>query len=190
MASKASKFDLLLPRLCRDGAGIVFAAGNYCRVSGSIEKPLQAMRLQGGSIGVHASDATRDYASTLCNLPLQSATKANEARVYGADNGKRGKQAEHAADAVTCKFCLARLIASGIITADAVAARSDVSAESRAYAIEYGRVSASDALQAMADRAKAAADALAKGTAKAAREKAKAEKGTAAAKASTACRGC
>lgn len=171
-------FDILLPRLNRAEAGDVFVAGSYVRRSGVVPPALQAARLQGGSIGVHAAAAGASH--SLCGCALTSETKAAAAREYAACKaaGKAGSALTRVAEAVTCKFCQARLIAAGVLAADAPHVHS--------YAADYGtRGDVSEQLAAIDARAKAAADAVAKAAAKAAAAARKAAKAAAAADAGT-----
>jgi hypothetical protein len=136
-------FDILLPRLNRAEAGVVFAAGNYVRRTGVVPAKLQAARLPGGSIGVHAAAA--DGSESLCGLSLVSPSKTNEAAVHYSGTAAK------AAESVTCKFCAARLIAAGVIGADSLP--SSMPAASREYARDYGSRTAEAELAAIEQRA-------------------------------------
>jgi hypothetical protein len=51
----ARSFDVLLPRLNRAGAGDTFEAGSCVRRQGTVPTQLQAVRLTGSPLGVHAA---------------------------------------------------------------------------------------------------------------------------------------
>jgi hypothetical protein len=108
---------VLRTRNKRANAGEVLTDGSYIRRSGTLPTYMQAARLQGGSIGVHAAEIGASH--SLCACALVSPSKANEATQYGIDAPrKRGE----AAAKVTYKFCATRLVNAGVLTADNICA--------------------------------------------------------------------
>src|SRR5262249_44927280 len=166
----ARSYDLLMPRRLTAGAGVPLGSEPFNRRSGIVPTLLQAVRLPGGSIGVHA--AAIDAEASLCNCTLTSATKDNAPLVMAAHAPRKTRPAHKA---VTCKFCLARLLQAGVIAEADIAA--SCKAEWRAYAIDYatrGTAEAQlEALQAQQAAERQAAEAAA---AKAAKAAAKAER--------------
>ena len=131
-ARKPRSFDVLLPRLNRADAGVTFEAGNYMRRSGVVPAQLQAVRMNGSPLGVHA--ASKDGSTSLCRLPITA-------------NGKSlaSGTANKVAASVTCKFCQTRLVAAGLL---------DPQAEGvSAYAADYGSRDAESELAAIEARA-------------------------------------
>lgn len=155
MAGKATKsapsgtfgtFDLLMPRKALVAAGLTFERGNFVRITGAVPRYLQAARLSGGSIGVHAAGSDADV--SLCRCSLVSATKSGT--LNKSDSGAR----ERVAQAVTCRFCAARLVSAGLLTAETL--NKSMSEAHRAYALEYGGKSATAALAEIEERTAAA----------------------------------
>ena len=111
-------YNLRLPREIEAKHGVEFTDSpkNWVLRSGPVAEFLTAMYPPNSRVGVHACN---DRKTSLCNLPMSNA----ETIVSG--------RAEKVADAVTCKFCQARLINAGVLdpSADHVGA----------YARDYGR---------------------------------------------------
>lgn len=174
--AKAGAYDVLMPRLKREGAGVVFAAGSFIRRSGVVPAALMAARLPGGSIGVHAAENGGSH--SLCNLPLAASPSGKATEAVVSDAAKTRQAATRVAQSVTCKFCATRLVACGVLTADNMS--SAMPADSKAYALDYGSRNAEAELLAIETRAaeaKAAAEAAAaKAAAEAKREAAKAKR--------------
>jgi hypothetical protein len=180
MTAKATRaikraFDILLPRLNRATAGGTFAAGNYVRRTGVVPALLEARRLHGGSIGVHATEKGGSH--SLCALPLASTSKDATARLYKAG------RAENVAPFVTCKFCAARLVAAGLLTAETIGSGDGcrMSSDDKAYALDYGSRSAVTELAAIESREAAAKRQAAKAQREAAAKRAAAKAAKAAA---------
>lgn len=168
---------LALPRANRAGAGETPDStpfGEYVTIVPPIEH-IAAVTRHGGSIGTHAvdgraldawrSDGTSMSAS-LCNCDLR-AVPGSTRDGQKAETIERGDRGEAAIARVTCKFCQARLIAAGLLAADAPHVTP--------YAADYG----SRALAARQAAEQQAADAAKREAAAAKREAAKAKRAAA-----------
>jgi hypothetical protein len=111
--------------LNRADAGVTFSPGTYVRKTGTIPAQLQAVRLTGSPLGVHAAAKGGD--TSLCRCPLDGQGKAH---VHATG------QAAKVAPAVACKFCTSRLVSAGVLTAETISA--EMPEASKAYALDYG----------------------------------------------------
>ena len=90
------------------------------RKTGQVPAQLQAVRLLGSPIGVHA--AAKDGTTSLCGRPSRRPARAATVEATGT--------AAKVAHVVTCRFCQVRLVGAGVL---------DPKAESvSAYARDYG----------------------------------------------------
>jgi hypothetical protein len=134
-AKAARSFDVLLPRLNRAGEGETFAPGNFVRRSGVIPAQLQAVRLNGSPVGIHA--AGEGDPSSLCGVSLTPNGKGS-LQVHASG------QAAKVAPSVTCKFCATRLVGAGVL---------DPKAEGVSpYAADYGTRDAEAELKAIEEQ--------------------------------------
>jgi len=155
MARKSKSYSIIMPRAKTAGAGAVFSDGSFVVREGKTPENIATAMLQGGSIGVHATDADNPTHS-LCKCPLDQSKLPAKLQ---PDNLVRGKARFDAAQHVTCKFCLTRLVRVGFVTADTLSPKA--SAESRAYALDYGTRDPESEIAAIATRKAEALAALA-----------------------------
>jgi hypothetical protein len=83
-------------------SGRTAEGGNYVRCTGTVPAQLQALRLGGSPLGVHA--AGNGEGVSLCGCPL---TRNGKGKAHVAASGRA---AANVASHVTCKFCQARLV--------------------------------------------------------------------------------
>ena len=166
---KARDYDLLLPRLGRADAGLVFEAGNFVRLSGTVPAQLSAVRLSGSPLGAHAT-AKGGIPLLLCGVALRANGKSEP-------DVKASGEASKTSLSVTCRFCQARLVAAGVL---------DPKTEGVSpYAADYGTRDVAAELAAIEARATKASKASKTSTAKKANTASRTRKSTTS-KASTA----